>query len=162
MSVADELDRLHRLHQDGVLTDEELDRGRAAVLVALPASPTADQLEEIRRQKEAARLDREWEVERERYMARDKAGDRYIPTRAGYIACAIVCVAFGVFWVVVSVRGNMPGLALLVGVVAAVAGVALNAFAAVKAGRYLKARRRYQERRVAIVNGEEPPAEPTC
>src|SRR5260221_13698827 len=102
MSVADELAGLHRLPQDGILTDEELDRARAAVLVAPLASPTADQLEEIRRQKEAAHLDREWEIEREQYMVRDRAGDRYIPSRMSNFVGAILIVAFCIVWFVVT------------------------------------------------------------
>jgi membrane protein required for beta-lactamase induction len=152
MSVADELDRLHRLHQDGVLTDEELDRGRAAVLVDPLASPTAEQLEEIRRQKEAAQLDREWEAERERYMVTERFGYRYIPGRMASIALGALNVAFGVVWVVVCVINGLPVYFLGVGVVVAVVGGAGWAHLAVKGSRYLDARRRYQRRRAAVLN----------
>ena len=49
MSIADELLKLHTLHKEGMLTDEELERAKASLL-ATPAGPAADQLEEIRRQ----------------------------------------------------------------------------------------------------------------
>jgi hypothetical protein len=162
MTVADELDRLHRLHQDGILSDEELDRGRAAVLIDPPASPTADQLDELRRQKEAARLDREWEAERERYMARDKAGDLYIPSRAGHVVGGVLNAVFGLVWVVVTARTNVPVFVMLIGIAVALVGVGGSTFLAMKAGRHLEARRRYQRRRAAILNGEGPPDEPTC
>ena len=160
MSVANELDRLHRLHRDGVLTDEELDRGRAAVLVALPASPTAEQLDERRRQHEATRLDREWEVEREGYMTRDKAGDRYVPSRAGYIVLGVLNIAFGIAWVVVTARANVPVFVMAIGIAVTLVGVGGSAYLAVKAGRYLEARLQYQERRRAILNPDDTPGPP--
>jgi len=159
MSVADELERLHRLHQDGVLSDEELDRGRAAVLVALPASPTAEQLDEFRRQKEAAQLDREWEAERERYMVTGRFGYRHVPGRTASIVLGVLNVVFGIVWVMVSVINGLPVYFLGLGVVVAVVGGAGWAHLAVKGARYLEARRRYRQRRVALLNGRDTPGE---
>ena len=34
MSIADELLKLNRLHQEGMLTDEEFEKAKAAVIVA--------------------------------------------------------------------------------------------------------------------------------
>jgi membrane protein required for beta-lactamase induction len=157
MSVADELDRLHRLHQDGVLTDEELDRGRAAVLIDPLAPLTAEQSDEIRRQKAAAQLDREWEAERERYMVTGRFGYRYIPGRTSSTVLGVLNVAFGVVWVVVSARYELPGYFLVIGIVVAVVGGGGSAHLAVKGARYLEARRRYQQRRAALVNRRDTP-----
>jgi len=159
MSVADELDRLHRLHQDGVLTDEELDRGRAAVLIDPLAPLTAEQSDEIRRQKAAARLDREWEAERERYMVTERFGYRYIPGRMASIALGALNVAFGIVWVMVSVINRLPVYFLGLGVVVAVVGGAGWARLAVRGSRHLEARRRYRQRRVALLNQRDTPGE---
>jgi hypothetical protein len=148
------------LHQDGVLTDEELDRARTAVLVAPPVNPTAEQLDELRRHEEAAQLDREWEAERERYMARDKAGDLYIPSRVGHVVGGVLNAVFGLVWVVVTARANVPVFVILIGIAVALVGVGGSAFLAMKAGRYLEARHRYQQRRRAILNGGDTPEPP--
>jgi hypothetical protein len=140
------------LHQDGVLTDEELDRARAAVLVAPPVNPTAEQLDELRRHGEAARLDREWEAEREKYIVTGRFGYRYIPGRTSSTVLGVLNVAFGVVWVVVSARYELPGYFLVIGIVVAVVGVGGSAHLTVKAGRYVEARRRYQQRRAAVLN----------
>jgi membrane protein required for beta-lactamase induction len=152
MTVADDLDRLHRLRQDGILTDEELDRARAAVLIDPLAPLTAEQSDEIRRQKEAAQLDREWEAERERYMVTERFGYRHIPGRTESIVLGVLNVAFGVVWVVVSARYELPGYFLVIGIVVAVVGGGGSAQLTVKAGRYVEARRRYQQRRAAVLN----------
>src|SRR5262245_39381991 len=86
MNIADELRKLQDLHRSGVLTDEEFATAKAAVLAGNTTDDRAGNepamhahLEEIKLQNEVARLDREWELEREQYMVAGKYGYRYIP-----------------------------------------------------------------------------------
>src|SRR4051794_19655712 len=102
MSLADELLKLNRLHREGMLTDEEFERAKAAVLVAPLAHPAADQLDEIRHQNEVAQLDREWQLERDRYMVVGRYGGRYIPNRATSLIGGVVFAGFGTVWTVMA------------------------------------------------------------
>src|SRR5437764_601090 len=117
MSIADELQKLEDLRRSGALSETEFARAKAAVLAgaAAPARPAveqhlADQLGEVRYQNELARLDREWEAERERYMITDRYGRRYLPTPGMGIGMAIVGGVFGVLWTVmaVAITGSAP------------------------------------------------------
>src|ERR671923_326531 len=88
MDLADELRKLQDLHASGALTDEEFAAAKARVLAGEPAGTgpadegvMREQLDELRLQNEVARLDREWELERERYMVAGRYGYRYVPTR---------------------------------------------------------------------------------
>lgn len=48
MSIADELLKLNKLHAEGMLTDEEFEKAKAAVLDG-PAGPATEHLAEIRK-----------------------------------------------------------------------------------------------------------------
>ena len=101
MSIADELLKLHTLHKEGMLTDEELERAKASLL-ADPSGPAAGQLKEIRRQNEVAQLDREWQIERERYMVYGRYGSRYIPNRITSVIGGVLITGFGIFWTIMA------------------------------------------------------------
>src|SRR5262245_48701125 len=152
MSIADELLKLNRLHQEGMLTDEEFEKAKAAVLVAPLATPATEHLEEIRNQNEVAQLDREWQNERERYMISGRYGARYIPNRATSLIGGVVVGGFGILWTIIAASMGAPGLLPLFGVIFVLAGIGMSAYSFVKAGEYEQAYARYQQRRASLLN----------
>lgn len=58
----------------------------------------AGNLQVIELQNELARLDREWEQERESFMVTGKHGHRSLPSSAGSAIGGVVAVVFGVIW----------------------------------------------------------------
>src|SRR5262245_35455106 len=139
MSIADELLKLNRLHQEGMLTDEEFEKAKAAVLVAPLATPATEHLEEIRNQNEVAQLDREWQNERERYMIAGRYGARYVPNRATSLIGGIVIAGFGTLWTVMAMSMGAPGLFPLFGVIFVLAGIGMSVYSFIKAGEYEEA-----------------------
>jgi hypothetical protein len=82
MNLADELRKLEELHRSGALTDEEFAAAKARVLAGEPAGTgpagegvMREQLDELRLQNEVDRLDREWQMERERYVQAVRPAD---------------------------------------------------------------------------------------
>src|SRR5262245_60186015 len=117
MSIADELQKLEQLRRSGALSDAEYAQAKAAVLAGT-GSPgqqalgdhLSDQLAEVRYQNELARLDRAWEMEREKYMLTDRDGGRQLPTPGLGIGMAVVGGIFGVIWTVfaMSITSDAP------------------------------------------------------
>src|SRR5262249_24765837 len=117
VSIADELLKLEELRRGGSLTDEEFARAKAALLAGASAPPgepvpqhLADQLAEVRYQNELARVDREWETERQKYFVTDRYGRRQVPTSGMGIGMAIGGGIFGVLWTVmaIAITGSAP------------------------------------------------------
>src|SRR5437868_159166 len=103
MSIADELGKLEELRRSGALTDEEFARAKARVLagdaVPRPEDDTLrDHLAELKRENEVARLDREWQIERERYQMTGRSGYRYTPSKASSVFMGLAIVGFGIIW----------------------------------------------------------------
>jgi hypothetical protein len=110
MGLADELQKLEDLRRRGTLSDAEFAQAKAALLAggAAPGEHPlgeylSDQLAEIRYQNELARLDREWEIERQQYLVVDRYGRRHVPTAGMGIGSAVVGGVFGVIWTVMAV-----------------------------------------------------------
>ncbi len=101
MSISNELADLENLFRNGTLSLEELETAKRLVLSGNSAGAT-DQLEEIKNQNEIAQLDRQWSLEREKYMIRNRRGFQYIPTKGSSVVGGMVIVIFGVFWTVVA------------------------------------------------------------
>ncbi|HEV3256358.1 MAG TPA: SHOCT domain-containing protein [Gemmataceae bacterium] len=173
MNIADEIRKLEELHRSGALTNEEFAKAKAAVLAGAqsPAGPAnhevvsrpggqvvSDQLAEIRLQNEVARLDREWELERERYMVTSRYGARYVPSRGMSILTGAVVVGFGIIWTALASSmagfGGAAGLFPLFGVVFIVAGVGVSIYSYTKATQYEQAYEGYKRRRAQILSGE--------
>ena len=87
MSLADDLTKLEELRRTGALSDSEFTQAKKKLLAG-EAEPTgagvaetlAAQLAETRYNNELGRIDREWQIEQEKYMVADKHGRRHIPT----------------------------------------------------------------------------------
>lgn len=167
MSLADDLAKLEELRRTGALTDTEFARAKAKLLDAgapagdAVADKLGEQLAEVRYQNELERLDREWQIEREKYMVADKYGRRHVPTVGGGIAGAAFIGVFGVFWTVMAfaITGGAPDFGPFViakvffplfGVAFTVFGVYLGIHSARKAEEYNRALAAYQRRRAAV------------
>src|SRR3989442_3577607 len=127
----------------------------------------ADQLEEITHQNELARIDREWQIEREQYMMVSRYGQRYLPTRTMSFVGGLVIVPFGVLWTVFAffLTSGIPTGAgplqivhiifPLFGVIFIVAGIAMTVYSYKKAQQYEQAYMRYRQRRAAILDRDQ-------
>ena len=172
MSLADDLVKLEELRRTGALTDREFDQAKAALLAG-GGRPAADpvaanlgaQLAEVRYQNELARIDREWEVEKEQYMVADRYGRRHVPTTGVGYGSAVVGGLFGVLWTVmaVSITGGHPDappgfgpppivriVFPLFGVLFTVGAVCYGLHCVRKAEAYNRALAAYQARRAAV------------
>jgi uncharacterized membrane protein len=115
-----------------------------------------DRLDELTYQNELMRIDREWEMERERYMVYGRYGYRHVPNTAWSVVGGIIAVVFGLFWtaMVFGVAANGPGgmgpIFPLFGVVFVAIAVGASIYNFTKAQRYNQAYNDYQARRRAV------------
>ena len=158
MSLSDEIRNLQELRDSGVLTEEEFARAKATVLSS-PSPPASgdDQaalqhhLQQIQRQNELDRLDREWEMEREQYLIADKYGARHVPTEGGSLVGAIVIGGFGLFWTITAASMGAPVFFPIFGILFIILGVGASLRGYGKAGEYRQAHQRYEQRRFALL-----------
>ena len=111
----------------------------------------AGDVEQIRRENELERLDREWMIRREELMVTGKHGARHVPGRFGAVFGAAVAVVFLIFWIGMASSAGAPGFFVLFGVIGllVVVGGAIHHFA--KAGEYQQAQREYNRRRAELI-----------
>ncbi len=113
----------------------------------------AEQVSHLAQESELARLDRQWEAERESYMITDKHGHRHLPTAGptGVVGVA-VAIAFAVLWTVMAGSMGAPFFFPLFGVlfIVFILAAAYQGFS--KARQYEGALRRYQRHRNAILD----------
>jgi hypothetical protein len=172
MSLAEEIKKLEDLRWNGTLTDEEFARAKAALIAKLEdqaepghkgeaAGAVASQLAEVRYQNELARIDREWEIEKEKYLVTGKHGRRHVPTVAAGRAISIIGGVFGLFWTLIafSITSDAPDegpfrftriFFPLFGIAFTGGAVWLGIYMARKAEEYNRALTAYQERRTAV------------
>jgi hypothetical protein len=111
-----------------------------------------NRLANIEIQNDIARIDREWEQEREGYYIRGKHGHRHLPSKAGSVAMAIVVTGFGVFWTAMASRAGAPFA--LFGIIFIGAAIASGVWGFTKATQYEAGRRAYEQRRLSALTGE--------
>ncbi|MCG8650954.1 MAG: hypothetical protein MI861_14035 [Pirellulales bacterium] len=104
-----------------------------------------EKLERLERDSELAKLDRQWESEKERYMVETKNGGRKLPSEAGSAFGMVAAAIFGVIWIFVTLS-VFPPMALF-GVVAIVMGAIASANANAKARDYRRAYQKYRRQR---------------
>jgi hypothetical protein len=124
------------------------------VLEALQQKTTqiAGDVEAIRVQNEIERLDREWMMEREGYMVRDKHGGRHVPTAASSVVVSVVMVAFAIFWMSGAASLGAGSLFVGIGALFVVIAIASGVNGARKAWLYADGEQRYQARRRALAD----------
>ncbi len=121
----------------------------------------AEQLGVIARQNEVARIDREWEEERQAYLVTDRMGGRHVPTAAGAWVAACALGGLGLFWLLTMRRYvQTPPQFMLTAVVMIVVGAASGYWQWSKAEEYRAARARYEKRRAAALLGWRDPVDP--
>jgi hypothetical protein len=157
MNIADELQKLQDLHRSGALTDEEFAAAKAAVLAGAPAAQDStrpgamqEELDDLRLENEVARLDREWQLSRERYMVAGRYGNRYVPSRGQSVLGGVIVVAFGIFWTATAASMG-AGLFPLFGVIFILLGAGMSVYSYSKAGEYEEAYQKYQRRRAELL-----------
>lgn len=169
MSLADDLTKLEELRRSGALTESEFAAAKGRLLAADPAPAAksdavadalSEQLAETRYQNELDRIDREWQIERERYMISGKHG-RHLPTAGEGLATAVIGGGFGAIWTVTtfSMTSGSPDFGPfavanvvmpLFGVVFTAGAIGLGIYATNKAQAYNQALAAYQKRRAAV------------
>lgn len=168
MSLADELAKLEELRRSGALTDTEFAQAKAKLLAgeAAPANGAVadklgEQLAEVRYQNELERIDREWQIEREKYMVTGRYGRRYVPTPVMGRATAAIGGLFGVLWTImaVSITSGAPDdgpfaiakvIFPLFGVLFTGAAIGYGVYVASQAEAYNQVFAAYQARRAAV------------
>ena len=110
----------------------------------------SEDLKVIRLQNELERVDREWQVQREGLMTKDKDGGRSKPTAGGSVIGAAIAAVFGIIWIgmasSVSSAGGPAGIQLF-GVVFIVAAIFMAIGGVNRAGRYQQAEAEMQRKR---------------
>ncbi len=107
---------------------------------------------------EAARIDREWERERERYMIASRYGRRYVPSAAAAVVMGVFSSGFGLLWLflafsAVGPAGGAFGLFFpLFGFLFIAVGIGTSIYQFRKARRYQAAHADYQRRRAAALD----------
>jgi hypothetical protein len=115
----------------------------------------ADRMEHLEHQNELMRIDREWEMERERYMVTSRYGRRYVPSMVAAVAMGVISVGFGLVWVffAFSMASNAGGafgaVFPLFGLLFIAVGVGTSIYQFSKAQQYQSAYTDYQRRRAA-------------
>lgn len=113
----------------------------------------ADGFAEIQSQSEVAKLDREWELERETYLIVGAYGGRVVPDKLSHGLAGFGILVFGMAWTAIaaSLTGvlGLSWLSILpfLGFVFMLWGLGLSVRAFLKAGQYQAGYERYQRRR---------------
>jgi hypothetical protein len=150
MKIADELERLEDLFQRGRLTNDEFAAAKAAVLAGQEVDFHFDSIEP---KNEIARLDREWALERRRYLIilRGRFGERKIRKRGTSAIGGIVIAVLGIYWSISGALMGAPFFHLLFGMTFILVGLAMSLYSFVNAHRYQRAFQRYQKRRALLL-----------
>lgn len=162
MSLADDLNKLNELRFSGALSDAEFEKAKAALLGEAPApNPRDEQLAAVLLENQLARIDREWETERQQYLIRNGYGFRQVPTTGVGIAAAVIGGGFGTLWTIVAIA--MTSLAPnfgpfsvikivfpLFGVFFTVFGIVMGVYIYRRAKLYEERFRAYQARRAGV------------
>ncbi|MES2464066.1 MAG: SHOCT domain-containing protein [Armatimonadota bacterium] len=150
MNLSDEISRLQEMHASGVLTDEEFARAKAVVLEDGP--DTSGPLAQIGLENELARIDREWDQEREAYLVTGRYGARHLPSEGSGLAGIFLGGGFALVWTVLAFSMGAPVVFALFGIVGVIAAVGMGIAEMEKAERYRETERRWRKRREALLS----------
>lgn len=126
----------------------------------------AQDLGAIRREQEIERLDREWALERNGFMTRDKQGNLHEPSTGGGMLGAFLGGGFGVLWTIfaIAITSTAPNIGPLVvakvifplfGVVFTIGAIATGLKSAGSASQFQEAQQRYHRRRAELVEAQQ-------
>jgi hypothetical protein len=98
MNLVEELQKLEQLYHNGSLSADEFARAKQTLLT----NNAQQDLSQLNKEVQLSRLDREWELEQQRYMVTGRYGRQHVPTVGGAIASIVMIGLFGTFWTVTS------------------------------------------------------------
>lgn len=110
------------------------------------------EVETLKLQNELARIDREWSDRREGLMARDKRGNRHVPSVVGSVIVAIIMAVFGIFWTTSAAAAGAPGVFPLFGLIFVLLAIGIGIGGCVKAVNYSEAESEYQRERSGLLS----------
>jgi hypothetical protein len=111
----------------------------------------AGNLKVIELQNDLERLDREWQIEREGWMVRNKDGSTSEPGAVSSIIGGIIAIGFGIFWIIMTSSVGAPGIFSLFGLVFIGAAIFGMVGASNKASGYNSAVQVYEQRRRSLI-----------
>lgn len=120
-------------------------------------------VDQIKRQNAIEQLDREWEMQRQTLLVRNKNGSTSVPSIAGGVVAAVIAVGFGIFWMIVTSIAGAPFFFPLFGILFIIVGLFASITSIGSASRYQDAETRYQQRRAQLLEemsmqqGSSPP-----
>ncbi len=119
-----------------------------------------EELESLKRENAIARLDRNWEKCKQKYMVSDSDGNKSLPTKTGSVFGGIFIMIVGIIWTVfaATITSDSPfsfgAFFPLFGVFFIVIGLVATFIAYSKATDYEKAHRSYKKRRSSLFSSE--------
>jgi len=109
----------------------------------------AGDVESLNLQSELDRLDREWMLQRDRYMVQDEHGHRHFPSKTGSMVAMVFVIGFAIFWMAMAAAAS-PFFSLFGLIFIAVAIWSFTTRRR-KADEYERLRRQYERRRKEIL-----------
>ena len=142
-----------RIHRSGSATFTE-----QLADLAEKTQELSERIDDLAAGSELAAIDREWQMERESLLIRDKHGNNHVPTKGSSLVGGVVITVFGCFWtaMAVGITSMAPSfgpfaIAKLVLPAFGLLFVGLGIYNSVstfnKADKYERAERRYRQRR---------------
>jgi hypothetical protein len=101
-TLTDELEQIMTMKERGLLSEEEFTQAKAQLL---PGKNTIGQSHLVEVETQVARLDREWLLEREKYLIVTKGGAKLEPDLEGIRAAQAVLLIFGILFTSVPTVG---------------------------------------------------------
>jgi hypothetical protein len=114
----------------------------------------AERLDDLTREKEVERLDREWEADRQQFLVADKQGGKHEPSEAGGLMVAVVMGIAGLLWTGFAASIGAPVFFLLFGVLFVALAIGGGVWQIKKAGEYRAAKTAYERRREEALTGK--------
>ncbi len=102
---------------------------------------------EIKSRERLEQIDREWMMQRQSYMVRNKRGMESVPNSAGAIFGSVIAAVFGIIWIGFAASIGAPFFFPLFGVVFVIAAIVGGISAATKSAEYSNAEAEYQRER---------------
>jgi hypothetical protein len=109
----------------------------------------ADDVETLKLESRLDRLDRQWMLERERYMVQDKHGHRRFPSKTGSVIIGVFVIGFAIFWIAMTMQHGGP--LVIFGFLFIVLAIFVLVTNLRKADQYERRRRRYERQRSRIL-----------
>jgi hypothetical protein len=110
----------------------------------------------IKANDDVAALDRQWEMQKQEFMANNRRGGPSIPTTGGSIFAGTITIIFGIIWTIGAAGSNAPAIFPLFGVFFICLGIGHAIYSASKAEAYKEAERQYESRRRDLAGSGRP------